>query len=146
MLEVIIVYMLAKNIGNKVEAKGRKRFSYQLLLVALWIGGEITGGVIGIILQAAMAGGVAPEEDAGFPWMGYLCALAGAALGAVIAFAIASNASPVQNDADFYEIDERGAMRSFAAVWREANDRPLANGDQIQERPAVRREDDRIRE
>jgi hypothetical protein len=146
MLEIVIVYMLAKNIGNKVEAKGRKRFSYQLLLVALWIGGEIAGGVIGFILQAAMAGGVAPDDDNGFPWMGYLCALAGAALGAIIAFAIANNASPVQDDADFYEIDERGRDEDSRRVWREANDRPIANGDQIQERPATRREDDRIRE
>ena len=43
MLEIIIVYMLAKNIGNKVAAKGHKRFGYQLMLVALWIGGEIAG-------------------------------------------------------------------------------------------------------
>jgi membrane protein DedA with SNARE-associated domain len=146
MLEIFIVYRLAKSIGDKVAAKGHKRFGYQLMLVALWIGGEIAGMVVGIVLQLAMAGGVAEESETGFPWMAYLCALAGAALGAFIAFAIANSVAPVQNDDDFYQIDERRRDDEVRRAWRTAEDKPLPDGDQIQQRPALRSEEDRIQE
>jgi hypothetical protein len=146
MLEIAIVYILAKNIGNKVAAKGHKRFGYQLMLVALWIGGEIAGAIFGFVLQMVMAGGVAAPEERGFPWLGYLCALAGAALGAFIAFAIANSLAPVQDDADFYEIDERRRDDEVRRAWRASEDRPLPDADQIQERPVSRQEEDRIQE
>jgi membrane protein DedA with SNARE-associated domain len=146
MLEIFIVYRLAKSIGDKVAAKGHKRFGYQLMLVALWIGGEIAGMVAGIVLQLAMAGGAGAEEEAGFPWMAYLCALAGAAIGAFIAFAIADSLAPVQDDADFYEIDERRRDDEIRRAWRTSEDKPLPNDDHIQGRPASRREEDRIQE
>jgi hypothetical protein len=147
MLEIAIVYILAKNLGNKVAAKGHKRFGYQLMLVALWIGGEIAGAVVGIVLQLAMRGGTVVQEERGFSWIGYLCALAGAAIGAFIAFAIANSLAPVQNDADFYEIDERRRDDDVRRAWRASEDRPLPDGDQIQqERPTPHREEDRIQE
>ena len=146
MLEIIIVYVLAKNIGNKVAAKGHRRFGYQLMLVALWIGGEITGAIFGFVLQTVMAGGVAAPEERGFPWMGYLCALAGAVIGALIAFAIANSVAAVQDDEDFYQIDERRRDDEVRRAWRAAEDKPLPNGDQIQEPPISRREEDRIQE
>jgi hypothetical protein len=146
MLEVIIVYFLAKNIGNKVAAKGHKRFGYQLMLVALWIGGEIAGAVVGLALQIMMAGATAPEDDAGFPWMGYLCALGGAVIGALIAFAIANSLTPVQNEDDFYEIDERRRDDEVRRAWRASDDRLLPEGDQIRERPTSRQQDERIQE
>ncbi len=145
MLEIVIVYMLAKNIGNKVAAKGHKRFSYQLMLVALWIGGEIAGAVVGIILQLVMTSGAGVEEEPGFPWLTYVCALAGAALGAFIAFAIANGLSPVTADADFYEIDERRRDEDVRRAWRASDDRRLPESDQIQDRPNTRQED-RIQE
>jgi hypothetical protein len=146
MLEIVIVYVLAKNIGNKVAAKGHRRFSYQLMLVALWIGGEITGAIFGFVLQAVMANGVAAPEEQGFPWLGYLCALAGAVIGALIAFAVANSLAPVQNDDDFYEIDERRRDDEVRRVWRAGQDKPLADDDHIQGRPASRRDEDRIQE
>ena len=146
MLEIFIVYRLAKRIGDKVAAKGHKRFGYQLMLVALWIGGEIAGAVVGIVLQLTMQGGPAVEEARGFHWMSYLCALAGAAVGAFIAFAIANSLAPVQDDADFYEIDDRRRDDEVRRAWRASEGRPLPDGDQIQQRPASRLEEDRIQE
>jgi hypothetical protein len=140
MLEIIIVYMLAKNLGNKVEAKGRKRIGYQLMLIGLWLGGEFTGAIFGSILQQVMGAG------SGFPLMAYLCALAGAAIGAVVAFAIVNGLPSVENDADFYQVDERRRDDEVRRAWRATEDRPPADGDQIQERPVSRREDERIQE
>jgi hypothetical protein len=70
MLQIIIVYVLARNIGNKVAAKGHRRFGYQLMLVALWVAGELVGGVIGMVLYQAMTLRDLGDEQPGFPWWG----------------------------------------------------------------------------
>ncbi len=145
MLEIIIGYVLAKNIGNIVAAKGHRRFGYQLMLVTLWIGGWITGAVFGSLRQQVITDAAA-QEGSGFPWLCYFCALAGATFGAFIAFAIANSLKPVENDEEVYEIDEGRRDDEVRRAWRAAEDKPLTEGDQIQERPATRRGENRIKE
>ena len=69
MLEILLVWTLAKKIGNIVQNKGHARWGYQLLLVVLWIGGEVAGGIVGAIAQE---GG--DQGEKGFPCMVYVCA------------------------------------------------------------------------
>ncbi len=117
MLEIFLVWALAKKIGNIVQNKGHTRWGYQLLLVVLWIGGEVMGGIVGAIVQE---GG--DQGESGFPLMAYVCALVGAAIGAGIAFAIATSLANVKTDADYYQDDDydrrRDGMKSVARLAR----------------------------
>ena len=45
MLEIILVIFMCKSIGKKLRAKGRKPLVFQFMLVVMWIGGEIAGGI-----------------------------------------------------------------------------------------------------
>ena len=94
MLEIIILINLTKNIGKIVEAKGRKKGGYQLMVVGLWIGGEIFGAIVGGILAAI----VFEESEGGEQLLVYAFALGGAILGAVTAFLIAKNVAPLDDD------------------------------------------------
>ena len=142
MLEILLVWALAKKIGGIVAAKGHSRFGYQLLLVALWIGGELAGGVIGVLVQGAAGG-----EEQGFPCMAYICALLGAAAGAGIAFAIANGLANVKTDADFYRDDnyDRRRDEEVRRAWHAPQDRP-PDSDAYKSPPAEREPDDRIQE
>ena len=81
MLEILLVIYLCKQIGNVLRNKGRSPGWYQALLVVLWFGGEIAGGVTGMLLT-----------DSG-P-LAYLAALCGAAVGAGVTFYLAHQAAP----------------------------------------------------
>jgi len=142
MLEILLVWTLAKKIGNIVQNKGHARWGYQLLLVVLWIGGEVAGGIVGAIAQEG--GG---QGEKGFPCMAYVCALVGAAIGAGIAFAIANGLANVKTDADFYQEDNYDRRRDdeVRRAWRTPEERP-ADTDAYQERPTGRPADDRIQE
>ena len=85
MIEILLLVALANKIGKICEGKGRKAGGFKGLTVALWFGGEIIGGVIGL------SSGV---EGAGV----YLFALIGAAVGAVISVLIAVNLKPAQTE------------------------------------------------
>jgi hypothetical protein len=97
MLEILLIIMLAKKIGAIVADKGYSRFPFQLMLVALWVGGEIVGGVIGYVVAAASSG--RGDEPTFFV---YLFALGGAAAGAIISFVIANSLRAQKTDEDFY--------------------------------------------
>jgi len=84
MLEVLFLWFLTRQIRKIVEPKGRKPFGYQAMLVAFWFGGEIVGAIIGFLLFS--------EADS--QCLVYIPALLGAALGAGVAFLIASSLSP----------------------------------------------------
>lgn len=90
MLEFLILYNLAKKIGGIIAEKGRKKTGYQVLLVALWFGGEIIGGIIGMIIGSLVLDSDGPAE-----LLAYAFALAGAIAGAVFAFAIAKAVEPL---------------------------------------------------
>lgn len=68
-----------------MEVKGRKSGGYKALVVVLWFGGEIAGFILG----TAMAGG-----DPSARLLPYFVALAGAVVGASIAYTIANNVAP----------------------------------------------------
>jgi hypothetical protein len=82
MLEVIIVWNLAKRIGESAAKKGHKALTYQIMLVGFWIAAELSGGLVGSIISYLMWG----EED--FSLLGYFLALACAGMSAGIAFFI----------------------------------------------------------
>ncbi|HWE94671.1 MAG TPA: hypothetical protein VG269_11970 [Tepidisphaeraceae bacterium] len=85
MLEILILWQLCKNVGVKLRAKGRKPGGYQFMLIAMWFGGEIIGGIIGAI---ALDGGLGA----------YLLAILGAVAGVVGAFVIVNSVAPVGVD------------------------------------------------
>ena len=81
MLEILLLRKIARHIGEIARGKGRTAWPFYLLLVVLWFGGEITGGIIGALLGEM------------FGWSGlliYLIALAGAAASAALSFFIVS--------------------------------------------------------
>jgi hypothetical protein len=80
MLELFMISRLVRFISRILQAKGRDPGWFQLLTVALWIGGELAGGVIGYLLGL----------EAG----AYGLALLGAAGGATAAYVIARKAAP----------------------------------------------------
>ncbi len=84
MLEIVILFFLARSVGEIVRSKGRQAGWYQVLAVVLWIGGELTGGVIGGIVGALTDTGMA---------LAYVFALLGAAVGAGISLLVARSLS-----------------------------------------------------
>jgi hypothetical protein len=142
MIEILILFKMAGNIGRIVAAKGHPKFFYQFLLVALWFGGELAGGIFGYVLGMALADG--EEPSLGFP---YLFALGTAVVGAVVAFAIAKRLPDRKAEEAFYpgaEYDRR--WRDEGRPAGEA-DRPRADEGAYTDRPEARpRPDDRIRE
>jgi hypothetical protein len=126
MLEIAILYVMSKNIGDIVQAKGRMRIGYQLLLWLFWFGGELCGAFAGGALSVA-GGGDEPNLI-----LVYGCALAGAVVGAVLAFAIAKGVPSLKADDDFYRRPSgygRGLPDRTAESWA----------------PAAAADDDRIR-
>ena len=83
MLEIIVVIFMVRSIGKIVHEKGGKAWGYQLLLIVLWLLGELIGAIIG----ALVVGG----DNILVMW---IFALVGALAGAKIAFEMAKNATP----------------------------------------------------
>jgi hypothetical protein len=139
MLEIIILIILAGKIGKIVESKGRKKIGYQLMLVGMWIGGEVFGGLAGAII-----GGIATEDDGGAALLAVFSALACAITGAVIAFQIAKNLEPIGVEDAFYRDDDYAETWQARQANREAEELPPA--DAFTENPEKPRRptDDRI--
>src|SRR5215831_6278014 len=91
MCEIILIITLARKIAGIASAKGRNGFGYGSMFVGLWIGGEFLGAIVGALLFMGPGGG---RKDAAM--MVYLCALAGAAAGAILSFIIVNSLSPVE--------------------------------------------------
>jgi hypothetical protein len=89
MLEIFLVIAMAKAIGKNAAAKGHSGIPYQILLVILWIVGEIGGLLIGVVITEAGSSSNSSSSGEGadfcFP---YICALIGAGCGAGIAFGV----------------------------------------------------------
>jgi len=77
-LEILLLLFLGRKIGNMAESKGYLRSHAQILLVLLWLCGEVGGAVAGCQLPHGW----------GNPWVIYGCGLAGAGVAAVVAFLI----------------------------------------------------------
>ena len=84
MLEILLLIALTRRIGRIVEAKQRRAGWYKALTVALWIGGELAGGIVGGVLVALF--GI--NELYAYP-----LALVGAAAGAGLSFVVARSAT-----------------------------------------------------
>lgn len=112
MLEIAILIILGGKIGKIVEKKGRKKIGYQLMLVGLWIGGEIFGAIVGSVLAAVLTDGEGPGT-----LLVIASALGCAITGAVIAFQIAKNLPPLDVDDEFYHgieyADSQGVRERF---------------------------------
>jgi hypothetical protein len=73
MLEIILLIALCRNLGNKLRAKARTPWPFQLMLVLAWFGGELVGAVVGVVISGDEGGCLL-----------YLFALMGAAVGAAM--------------------------------------------------------------
>jgi hypothetical protein len=91
MLEIILLYVMGKKIAAIAAGKGRGGTGYVFLLLGLWFGGEIGGGIFGFMVALAADPGREPNLG-----VVYLCAIMGAAVGAVTAFVIVNSLSPVR--------------------------------------------------
>ena len=89
MLEIVALIFLTRKVGEIVESKNRKAGWYKFMTVALWIGFEVVGAIIGGV-YVALSG----ASDA----FSYLFALVGAACGAGLSFIIAKSL-PVRTEA-----------------------------------------------
>jgi hypothetical protein len=108
MIEIIVLYILAGKIGKIVQSKGRKKIGYQLMLIGMWIGGEVLGAIIGGVVAA-----IADMEEAG-GLLAVAFALGGAITGAVIAFQIAKSLSSLDSEEEeFYRgIDHADSLQA----------------------------------
>ena len=96
MLEIIILVILCQRMGQIVRARGGKAINYQLMLIGMWFGGELLGGLVGGFLAAALG-----SYSGGFPLEAYVCALVGAIVGSVVAFRIGKSAGARREPSGF---------------------------------------------
>ena len=94
MCEIILVILLAQKLAAMVREKGRSPVGFVVLFVALWIVGELVGAVVGVIVTLAI--NQPGLNDAPINPLAYGFALAGAAIGAGIGFAIVMSLSPLE--------------------------------------------------
>src|SRR5690348_9823440 len=83
MLEIVILFVLSRRIAAIARSKGRSAAGWTVLLIGLWILGEVTGAVavaVAVLLTSA-------DEDPNLS-LALLGAIAGAAAGAFTTFAI----------------------------------------------------------
>jgi hypothetical protein len=85
MCELVIVVALCFAIANQAKNKGRAGWPYVLLLIALWLFGEIAGAVLAVI---AVQGGSSDVSSDGGRGLAYGCAIVGAIIGVATAFII----------------------------------------------------------
>jgi uncharacterized membrane protein YeaQ/YmgE (transglycosylase-associated protein family) len=139
MLEIILIAVLAGKIGKIVEAKGRRKFPFQFMLVGLWIGGELFGGILGGVLTYTLSNDPDPPLV-----LAYLLALGGAIVGAVVSFVIANNLAPVPVEDEFYRGEDRPGTWADADVSKFGEKR-RRGGEDVTSRPDDRTPpDDRV--
>jgi hypothetical protein len=120
MLEIIVLYYLCSSIGRTAQSKGLTAWPYQLMLVLFWFGGEVMGVIAGAVLLAGSGGP---------PVLLYGCALGGAVLGVVLAFAIANSQAderqPPQQERGPREgpFADEGRLRDAQERWGDAQNR-----------------------
>jgi hypothetical protein len=86
MCEIFLLWTLGRQVADKARRKGHTPTGYVILLVVLWIVGEIGGGVMGGIIAAVSSRGNFNQEPSMV--MVYGLAILGAAMGAGLAFGI----------------------------------------------------------
>src|SRR5262245_61407664 len=124
MLEILLLFFLCKKIGAIVAAKGHTKTGYQVMLVAFWIIGEISGAVLAVVVLDF-------GEDNPLALLGP--ALLGAGCGAGIAFLIANSLSDVRVQRDYDRDDDFDRRR-----WDDDRDdrrRQPVDDDRYSDRP-----------
>lgn len=113
MIEIIILIFIARKIGKIAREKGLKPLGYQVLLVVLWILGELMLGGFGYALVG----------DTELACAAYLFAILGALLGAGIAFLIVNSKKPIVSPrVDYQEQQPRSYPESACEVDSEQPD------------------------
>lgn len=84
MIEIIVLYRLCSFLGYRAREKGRKAIKYLLLLILFWFSGEFIAAMIVVVLLPHVYDAQLEE----YVMWGYLASLAGAVLGARLAFRI----------------------------------------------------------
>ena len=87
MLEILLLIWLGRKIATMARERGRSSTGYVLMLVGLWVGGEIAGIIVGSLLVQGR-----PGE---FNGAAYIFALVGAAAGAIASFLIVKSLAPI---------------------------------------------------
>ena len=106
MLEIFLIWQLAKYIGNGVTKKGLKKGRYQVMAVLLWLIGEFTGALFGNLIFG----------DSVSLWVNYIFALMGAIVGAGTAFLVTTllpNQASTENSINVEIERESSGMQKF---------------------------------
>jgi hypothetical protein len=106
MLEIILLIVLSIQIAKITKAKGRNPAGWVVMLIGLWIGGEILGGLIGAFGSLIASGGEEPNLVAAL-----VGALIGAATGAIITFSVVNSLAPLRRDDEYWQAPESEAYR-----------------------------------
>jgi hypothetical protein len=125
MLEIFIVFRLCRALGNKLREKERNPLGYQFLLVALWIVGEIMGGIVGFVV-----GAIANNGDEPSLLFSYGGALLGAACGAGLVFFIAHQLPSLAIEPTRVDPDD-----AYGPGWRRSDRELLDRFEQDGSRP-----------
>ena len=112
MLEIILLIVLCWAIGNMLRAKGRKPLAFQLLLVLLWFGGLLAGGVVAGVVHLVRHGD-APFE---LTMATYLYAVGGGVSGAAFCFLLAHLLPPQDAEKSGDGTDRRDFESDFRPV------------------------------
>lgn len=89
MCEIFLMYFACKSLGDMLRAKRRDPILFQIFLIVCWVGGELTGAVVGLVVAGGGAPGRQPSQEATVGAM--LGALCGAGVGVTTVFVIAAN-------------------------------------------------------
>ncbi len=107
MLEIILLFYLCKNLGRKLREKGRKPLLYQIMLVLMWIGGEIAGAIVAAVVYVVVQGQAPPD----FSLPIYLGAIVGAASGAAFCFMIVWLLPPAYEEPNRAYVHDDGSAK-----------------------------------
>jgi hypothetical protein len=130
MLEYYFLSRLCGSLGDMLRAKGRNPIGYQVLLVVLWIGGEITGLVVGLII------GFAVLDDEDLAWLFAVGGvIAGAACAGGFVFLLAKSVPPLEG-AHGGDPDD-----AYGPGWRHSDRERLRRLD---DKPSSGARDDRL--
>jgi hypothetical protein len=134
MCEILLLWFMGKKIAAMAENKGRAAVLFVVMLVLLWFGGEICGGIFGFIL-------IRGNEDK-MPVV-YICALLGAAAGAGLSFLIVGLLPPAHDeDRPRRRRRPRRARLDDEEDYRPRRRRRDHDEDEEEDRPRRRRRDD----
>ena len=100
MLEILILISLSRNVAAKARAKGRSPAPFVIILLVLWIGGEVFAAIVAAVISTIVLGDAEPNLLLVYP-----AAILGAVVGAVVAFQIVKAIAPARTYGDYEDDD-----------------------------------------